>query len=162
MTPSGWIGSGGNVLVQDLGEHPPGGALFVALAGGASEVHGITAVCCESLGDDDCSSGFPTTCGSACADVLVPFNEECGEFIAALSAASFAFDIPAFGVFAGVCKNTRALTHFATGVCSNNEAELQARVEDIQNSCCVQEGVNVCTDGIPWTCDAECAVPFMT
>ena len=150
---------------------PPG--LLIALLAAApaaracgfarmSEVHGITAVCCESLGDDDCSSGFPTTCASACADVLVPFNEECGEFIAALSAASFAFDIPAFGVFAGVCTHTRALSHFANGVCSNNEAELQARVQDIQNSCCVQEGVNVCTDGVPWTCDAQCAIPFTT
>ena len=41
-------------------------------------------------------------------------------------------------------------------------AELQARVEDIQNSCCVQNGINVCTEGVPWTCDAQCAVPFMT
>ena len=66
------------------------------------------------------------------------------------------------GAFAGVCKDARALSHFANGVCSNNEAELQARVNDIQNSCCVQNGVNVCTEGVPWTCDAQCAVPFMT
>ena len=127
-----------------------------------ADVHGITAVCCESLGDDDCSTGLPTTCPSACADVLAPFWEECGDFISGLAASTFAFDIPAFGVFAGVCTHTRALSHFANGVCSNNEAELQARVQDIQNSCCVQEGVNVCTDGVPWTCDAQCAIPFTT
>ena len=127
-----------------------------------AEVQGITAVCCESLGDDTCEGGFPLTCGSACADVLVPFYEECGSFISGLSAASFQFDIPAFGVFAGVCKNARSLTHFASGTCSSNEAELQVRVDDIQNSCCVQNGVNVCTEGVPWTCDAQCAVPFMT
>ena len=127
-----------------------------------SEVHGITTVCCESTGDDDCSAGFPTTCASACADVLVPFYEECGTFIAGLSSASFAFDIPAFGEYAGVCRNARSLLHFASGVCSNDPASLQARVEDIQTSCCVQNGVNVCPDGVPWTCDATCAVPFMT
>eukprot|EP01043_Picozoa_sp_COSAG02_P110418 COSAG02_NODE_46537_length_348_cov_0.626506_1_plen_85_part_01 len=59
-----------------------------------SEVQGITATCCEVLGNDDCSTGFPTTCASACADVLVPFWEECGTFIEGLSAASFNFDIP--------------------------------------------------------------------
>ena len=127
-----------------------------------SEVHGITATCCEVLGDDDCSAGFPTTCASACADVLVPFWEECGPFIQGLSSATFSFDIPSFGTFAGVCRNARSLVHFANGVCSSDATSLQARVEDIQQSCCVQEGQNVCLDGVPWTCNALCAVPFMT
>jgi hypothetical protein len=147
---------------------PP--VVLVFLVGGAcacgfsrlADVHGITAVCCESLGDDDCSTGFPATCASACADVLAPFWEECGDFVSGLSAATFTFDIPSFGVFAGVCTSARALTHFANGVCSRNEEELQARVLDIQSSCCTQGGVNVCPDGVPWTCDAQCAVPFMT
>ena len=127
-----------------------------------ADVHAITSVCCENTGDDDCASGFPTTCESACADLLAPFWEECGDLISGVSASTFAFDISAFGAFAGVCTHTRSLAHFANGVCSNNAAELQARVQDIQNSCCVQEGVNVCTDGIPWTCDAQCAIPFTT
>ena len=127
-----------------------------------SEVHGITATCCESLGDDDCSTGFPTTCASACADVLVPFWEECGTFVEGLSSASFNFDIPSFGVFAGVCRNARSLVHFANGVCSSDDTSLQTRVQDIQQSCCVQNGQNVCLDGVPWSCNALCAVPFMT
>ena len=127
-----------------------------------ADVQGITAICCESLGDSDCATGFPATCVSACADVLAPFWEECGDFVTTLSAATFNFDIGQLGVFAGLCVNTRSLVHFANGVCSTSEAELQTRVEDIQNSCCVQNGVNVCTSGVPWTCDAQCAVPFMT
>ena len=115
-------------------------AIHVGACGFAriSEVHGITTTCCESLGDDDCSSGFPATCGSACADVLVPFWEECGSFMLGLSSASYNFDISSFGTFAGVCRNARSLVHFANGECSSDAASLQARAEDIQQSCCVR------------------------
>ena len=113
----------------------------------------------EPRGTSLAGQGSLTDFSTAQADVLVPFYEECGTFISGLSAASFSFDIPAFGEFAGMCRDTRSLTHFANGVCSGNGEELQARVADIQTSCCVQGGVNVCTQGVPWACDAVCAVP---
>ena len=99
---------------------------------------------------------------SACADTIVPFWKECGFFITNLSASTFAFDIEEFGRFAGNCHHTRALVHFSSGECISGPDELQARLADIQESCCVQEGTNVCREGTPWACDAECAVPFMT
>ena len=101
----------------------------------AARSDAITSVCCENTGDDDCASGFPTTCESACADLLAPFWEECGDLISGVSASTFAFDISAFGAFAGVCTNTRSLAHFANGVCSNNAAELQS-THAFRGSCC--------------------------
>ena len=125
-----------------------------------ADISEITAICCESLDADDCSAAFPPICASTCADVIVPFWEECGSFVTGLTASTFAFSIEDFGTFAGNCKNTRALVHFSDGRCHRDD--LQTRVTDIQQSCCVQDGINVCVDGTPWACNAECAVPFMT
>ena len=127
-----------------------------------AEVNGITAICCESLEDDDCSAGFPNVCSYGCADVLVPFWEECATLMSGVAGNSFNFDVAQLGTFAGNCKNTRSLVHFSNGVCSEDNEQLQARVADIQTSCCVQDGVNLCSEGTPLACNAQCAVPFMT
>ena len=88
-----------------------------------ADISEITAICCESFNDDACSTSFPSTCASTCADVIVPFWEECGSFVTALAASTFAFSIEDFGTFAGNCKNTRALVHFADGTCHRDDLQ---------------------------------------
>ena len=54
--------------------------------------------------------------GRLCADVLAPFWEECGDLISGVAPSTFAFDIPAFGVFAGARTHTRAPPRFWFGL----------------------------------------------
>ena len=123
-------------LVAAMGPALAGACGFDRLA----EIPSITTTCCDGMADESCASGFPPTCASTCADVLVPFWEACGTLVSSMSAASFPFDIPALGSFASNCRNTRSLLHYSNGVCSQNDGELQARVQDIQVACCVQDG----------------------
>ena len=46
--------------------------------------------------------------------------------------------------------------------CSDSVGDLQTKVQTIQDSCCVQNGANVCTDGGgPDRCNAACALAFI-
>eukprot|EP01052_Picozoa_sp_SAG31_P059969 SAG31_NODE_19195_length_609_cov_1.513725_1_plen_203_part_11 len=46
--------------------------------------------------------------------------------------------------------------------CSDSVGDVESRVQMIQDSCCMQNGVNVCTEGGgPSRCDAACALAFI-
>ena len=46
--------------------------------------------------------------------------------------------------------------------CPDSVGDLQTKVQTIQDSCCVQNGANVCTDGGgPDRCNAACALAFI-
>eukprot|EP01046_Picozoa_sp_COSAG06_P001318 COSAG06_NODE_42_length_29897_cov_42.547721_23_plen_197_part_00 len=65
------------------------------------------------------------------------------------------------GAFAtGPCHHTNVLfAHAAAGGC---DAELlPIWTDDVNAACCQQNGVFECDAGVPWTCDAECAIEFV-
>lgn len=48
----------------------------------------VMAVCCDE-GGQDCSSGAPSTCSAACADVLLPFVDDCRRTLDKVGAKQF-------------------------------------------------------------------------
>jgi hypothetical protein len=41
----------------------------------------VTAACCDDAAGAPCVAGMPTACSDACADVLVPMQQACSEFL---------------------------------------------------------------------------------
>jgi hypothetical protein len=57
----------------------------------------VNAECCDEP-SEDCSSGYPATCNSGCATVLLRMQNECGEFLsdtAAMKPVKAAIDVAA-------------------------------------------------------------------
>eukprot|EP01046_Picozoa_sp_COSAG06_P069281 COSAG06_NODE_18824_length_866_cov_16.702738_1_plen_254_part_10 len=120
----------------------------------------IAQICCESsTGAADCSAGFPATCTRACAELLEPFWTSCGTLVKLLGDL-YAADEDELDRFAkGQCHHTNLLfEHAAVGTCPPEM--LEAWTDDVNNACCQQNGVWECSDGTPWSCDAECAISF--
>ena len=120
----------------------------------------IAQICCESsTGAADCSAGFPATCTRACAELLEPFWTSCGTLVKLLG-DMYAADEDELDRFAkGQCHHTNLLfEHAAVGTCPPEM--LEAWTDDVNNACCQQNGVWECSDGTPWSCDAECAISF--
>ena len=67
----------------------------------------------------------------------------------------------------GPCRQTVVLMESSHESCSAEEAGgeegLQAWVEEVNEQCCLQHGIDVCRDGseVPWTCNAVCATAFI-
>ena len=67
----------------------------------------------------------------------------------------------------GPCRQTVALMESSHESCSAEEAGgeqgLQAWVDQVNEQCCLQHGVDVCREGsaVPWTCNAACATAFI-
>jgi len=67
----------------------------------------------------------------------------------------------------GPCRQTVALMESSHESCSAEEAGgeqgLQVWVDQVNEACCAQHGIDVCRDGdeVPWTCNAVCATTFI-
>eukprot|EP01046_Picozoa_sp_COSAG06_P050265 COSAG06_NODE_7921_length_2333_cov_2.379141_2_plen_252_part_00 len=65
---------------------------FTAGAPGVIDVEGrtaeVNAACCSSP-DDDCSSGMPAACSAGCAEVLLPFWQDCSDHLRINGKAAF-------------------------------------------------------------------------
>eukprot|EP01052_Picozoa_sp_SAG31_P002560 SAG31_NODE_91_length_26366_cov_6.792211_8_plen_522_part_00 len=128
-----------------------------------SDAESVVATCCEGV-DGGCADSFPATCSHSCAHLVVPYDDMCGEMLDAMGDGMFAFHVAAFANFTAACRQTLVLYERANGVggdgCTGDA--LQSRVDAMNAACCEQNGVNTCTAGAPQTCDAECAVEFLT
>lgn len=121
----------------------------------------IARICCESsTGAADCSGGFPAVCTRECSMIMEPWYSNCGPLIDILG-DMWAADEDAMGAFAsGPCHHTNVLfEHAAVGSCAPDM--LQVWTDDVNAACCMQNGVYQCEAGVPWGCDAECAIEFV-
>jgi hypothetical protein len=126
------------------------------------ELNSIVQSCCEAEDDPTCASGFPTSCSRACAELLSPWWDECGELATVIGNDAFDFDLDGVTAFVVPCKQTEILLARAGGdaeLC-NGDA-LEKRVAAINSACCEEGGVNVCAEGTPNQCDTECATTFI-
>ena len=133
------------------------------------DIDGITPICCGSMtgasASDDCSSGFPARCSPACAELLVPFWDDCEATMQMMGASFFTFDVHAMADFMSPCQQTASLTASAAQTCAapTADTQLESWVEEVNDACCSQHGINVCRDGdaVPWQCNAPCATTFI-
>eukprot|EP01052_Picozoa_sp_SAG31_P011857 SAG31_NODE_682_length_12841_cov_13.637655_2_plen_744_part_00 len=127
----------------------------------------IVATCCENV-DGNCAASFPTTCAHTCARLVVPWLDQCESMLAAVPDEFFdGFRVNNFTTFGDSCRQTLVLYehgvagHSCTDGGSSVDPALQTRVDAVNSACCEQRGRNVCTNGVPQTCDAECAAEFL-
>jgi hypothetical protein len=136
-------------------------ALGLPLAHGCNlgmlrDIDGIAPICCGSTSAADCSAGFPARCSPACAELLVPFWSDCAATMQMMGADFVPFDVHALADFMSPCQQTAALTAGASESCAapadGSDTQLETRVEQVNEACCSQHGINVCRDGdaVPW------------
>eukprot|EP01050_Picozoa_sp_SAG11_P027456 SAG11_NODE_6963_length_1218_cov_1.490617_1_plen_276_part_00 len=127
------------------------------------ELDNIVQSCCEAASDPFCAQGFPVTCTHSCAELIVPFYDECGEMVQMVGQAGFDHvDIARLADFVEPCRQTLVLANRAGGDAAVCIGELlQQRVANINSACCELNGANICTGGAPDRCDAECAMVFV-
>jgi hypothetical protein len=120
----------------------------------------IVATCCESV-EGNCVKSFPATCPHTCAQLLVPWIDQCGSMMTAVPDETFpTFKVSKLRTFSDACRQTLILFERASsGTCtSEGEGEgdlvLKGRIEAVNSACCEQDNVNICTAGTPQTCDA--------
>lgn len=134
------------------------GAAHACNLGMLHDVTSITPICCGSTAADDCSQGFPPRCSPACAELLVPFWDDCQATMQVMGPGFFTFDVHAMSDFMSPCRQTAALTATASDTCAQQPAadangmQLESWVEQVNEACCSQHGINVCRDGdaVPW------------
>ena len=117
------------------------------------DVEGIAPVCCGSTSAEDCSEGFPARCSPDCAALLVPFWDDCSPTMQMMGAAFFPFDVNAMADFMSPCRQTEALKATASRSCGGTDSRnLETWVDEVNEACCSQHGINVCRDGgaVPW------------
>ena len=120
----------------------------------------IVGTCTEATED----GSFPVTCSHSCAQVLVPYDDLCGELLAVVGDGVVGFSVSGYTEFSTACRQTLVLYERAesAGSCTAGAAVgLQSRVDAVNTGCCEQNGTNVCANGEPQTCDAECAAEFL-
>ena len=127
----------------------------------------IVALCCESV-SGLCREAFPATCSHTCARTIVPYIDKCGSMVDSMSDAVFPhFHLSQLPEFAVACRQTLVLYQNAAnaGLCTPGDSAsgsgLISRVDAVNDACCEQNGHNVCTQGEPEVCDAECAAEFL-
>lgn len=125
------------------------------------DVVSITPICCGSTAAEDCSQGFPARCSPACAELLVPYWDDCAATMQVMGPGFFTFDVHAMSDFMSPCRQTAALTASASETCAQpvpggggDGLQLESRVDQVNEACCSQHGINVCREGdaVPWQC----------
>ena len=124
------------------------------------EINDILPICCGSTVAPDCSAGMPPRCTPECAELLVPFWEQCSTLMQFMGPAGFSFDVHALADFIEPCEQSMALVRGAascgdsSGTGRGGADDLHSWVDDVQSACCTQNGINVCRggDAIPWMC----------
>ena len=103
-------------------------------------------------------------CSFECAELLVPFADDCVKMMEGMPPANFPFTVPQLITFSASCRQTTELHHYSDGAtCSESEEELEERVLDVNTVCCTQDGEFSCgsTDGefddVPWGCKSRAA-----
>jgi hypothetical protein len=131
------------------------------------EAEAIVNTCCEGI-EGGCVETFPTTCGHTCAELVVPYFDNCGTMLGVMGDALFSsFAVTAFLAFKDACRQTLVLYQkgVEAGSCIEAAGEpspaLKARIDAVNRACCEQDSVNTCTSGAPQTCEAECALEFL-
>ena len=119
------------------------------------------------MAQPDCSAGFPSVCSFECAELLVPFADECVKMMEGMPAGNFPFALGEMITFTAGCRQTTELKHYSSDTCTKSAEQLEERVLDVNNMCCTQDGVFSCGsnggqfDDVPWGCNARCAVSFI-
>ena len=135
-----------------------------------SDVHGILQICCEEMEDAECSTGFPATCTTPCAEAIVPFESDCHEPMEVMAGMGmFAFDVAALSSFVvgadrqgGACSHTYSLLNAARQTGGTSCDDTDSRAADVTASCCGQRGTYECTSGTPWGCEVPPTPPGPT
>ena len=110
----------------------------------------IAATCCESS-DDGCAQAFPAVCSHLCAELVVPYVDECESTLAVLPDETFPpLSISKFVTFSTACRQTMVLYERAVGSesCSGDGGadstdQLKARVNAVNAACCEEHGMHL-------------------
>ena len=93
------------------------------------------------MAQPDCSAGFPSVCSFECAELLVPFADECVKMMEGMPAGNFPFALGEMITFTAGCRQTTELKHYSSDTCTKSAEQLEERVLDVNNMCCTQDGV---------------------
>lgn len=107
----------------------------------------IGVTCC---GPSGCGAGPIGECAQDCADIFMPFWDECGAMLAALGLDGG----NEYADFANSCQAT-----LFPGSCGDacTASSLQCRLGEVQTACCAED--HECTaDSLPIACGFECAM----
>ena len=126
-----------------------------------TDLDSILPVCCGGTAAEDCSGGMPARCSPECAELLVPYWDECSTMIQLMGGDMLTFDLDSMQSFIEPCTQTLLLQ--TSGADCAESADVDSWVQDVNTNCCTQSGINVCTagTGIPWLCNVECALTFL-
>jgi hypothetical protein len=101
-------------------------------------------------------------CSFECAELLIPFVDDCVKMMESMPAGNFVFTIPQVVTFATSCRQTSELHHYSGGdACTEDDGELEQRVLDVNTVCCTQDGIFSCGsddgefDDAPWECKSS-------
>jgi hypothetical protein len=78
---------------------PRTGAQSVCTLATLQEINDILPICCGSTAAPDCSAGMPPRCTPECAELLVPFWEQCSTLMQFMGPAGLGFDVHAVADF---------------------------------------------------------------
>ena len=107
----------------------------------------INAKCCNDPGEE-CTNGLPMTCDAECAAVLRPFRSVCDEFLTSPMNSGIRDAVDA------------AIALCAPVATCNDYASFNQLLDPLNDKCCNDPGES-CSQGIPTTCDAECAAVLL-
>ena len=129
-----------------------------------TELDSILPLCCGSTTADDCSDGFPPRCSPQCAELLVPYWEECSSFITFMGDDALSFAVEQMNGFIEPCNQALSLQEAASRSVCGDSSGSGSWIEDVNSDCCTQHGINVCRQSdsdVPWLCDSACALTYL-
>ena len=115
-----------------------------------SAIQLLNAECCDEP-SEDCSSGYPATCNSGCATVLLTVQSTCGEFLSTTSAMK-----PVKAAIDAAAAKCPPLVSSCTTFTDFNDATNLVDAE------CCDEPSEDCSSGYPATCNSGCATVLLT
>ena len=111
----------------------------------------LNEACCEAAGTE-CTMGIPSSCPGACATVLLPMRDACGDFLKG-SGAMFKTSIDS------AAEKCAPPPPPPPPPCTNF-AEFTAISAPLNEACCEGAGTD-CTMGIPSSCPGDCATVLL-
>ena len=105
----------------------------------------VTAPCCDDV-SAPCVAGLPTTCSEACADVLLPMQASCRDFLGAIGMEE-------------TVDTAAALCSAPLEPCTSY-SEFMAYSQEVTAACC-DDATAPCVAGLPTACSDACADVLM-
>jgi hypothetical protein len=105
----------------------------------------LNSECCDEP-SEDCSSGYPATCNSGCAALLLPLQAACADFLAAS---------PMLAPVKATIDTAAATCPLPLPACTDYN-DMNTLLTPLNSECC-DEPSEDCSSGYPATCNSGCA-----